>query len=147
LIKYQKDSSFLKESGYLFESCYFCIMASTNEQDQIVTKAECTSNMKNVVDALYVLNGKWKLPIVLSLVTAPKRFNEIMKDLNGISPKILAQELKHLEQNELVVRKVFPTTPVSIIYEASEYSETLKDVLSTLSDWGAGHRKKIIGKA
>lgn len=112
----------------------------------MITKAECTSNMKNVIDALYVLNGKWKLPIVLSLVTAPKRFNEIMKDLNGISPKILAQELKHLEQNELVVRKVYATTPVTIIYEASEYSETLKDVLSTLSVWGAGHRKKIIGK-
>ena len=114
--KYLKDSNFLKESGYLLESCYFCIMATTNEPDQIITKAECTSNMKNVIDALYVLNGKWKLPIVLSLVTAPKRFNEIMKDLNGISPKILAQELKHLEQNALVVRKVYATTPVSIIY-------------------------------
>ena len=110
-----------------------------------MTKAECTSNLKNVIDALYVLNGKWKLPIVLSLVNAPKRFNEIMKDVEGISPKILAQELKHLEQNELVVRNVYATTPVSIVYEASPYSETLKDVLRALSNWGAGHRKKIIG--
>jgi DNA-binding HxlR family transcriptional regulator len=110
-----------------------------------ITKTECTSNLKNVIDALYVLNGKWKLPIVLSLVNSPKRFNEIMKDVEGISPKILAQELKHLEQNELVVRNVYTTTPVSIVYEASPYSETLNDVLRTLSDWGAGHRKKIIG--
>ncbi len=110
-----------------------------------ITKEKCTSNLKNVIDALYVLNGKWKLPIVMSLVNAPKRFNEIMKDVEGISPKILAQELKHLEQNELVVRNVYATTPVSIVYEASPYSETLKDVLRTLSDWGAGHRKKIIG--
>ncbi len=111
-----------------------------------ITKTECTSNLKNVIDALYVLNGKWKLPIVLSLVHAPKRFNEIMKEVEGISPKILAQELKHLEQNELVVRNVYDTTPVSIVYEASLYSETLKDVLRTLSEWGAGHRKKITGK-
>ena len=111
-----------------------------------ITKTACISNLKNVVDALYVLNGKWKLPIVLSLVNTPKRFNEIMKEVEGISPKILAQELKHLEQNELVVRNVYDTTPVSIVYEASPYSETLKDVLRTLSEWGAGHRKKITGK-
>ncbi|MWB96071.1 transcriptional regulator [Flavobacterium sp. GA093] len=116
------------------------------ENKVTVTKAECTSSLRNVIDALYVLNGKWKLPIVLSLVNAPKRFNEIMKDLEGISPKILAQELRHLEQNELVVRNVYPTTPVSIVYEASAYSETLNDVLKTLSHWGAGHRNKIIGK-
>jgi DNA-binding HxlR family transcriptional regulator len=99
-------------------------MVKTKEIAQI-SKAECRSNLKNVIDALYVLNGKWKLPIVLSLVIAPKRFNEIMKDVEGISPKILAQELKHLEQNELVVRNVYATTPVSIVYEASTYSESL----------------------
>jgi DNA-binding HxlR family transcriptional regulator len=120
-------------------------MVATNKTATI-TKAACTSNLKNVIDALYVLNGKWKLPVVLSLVNAPKRFNEIMKEVEGISPKILAQELKHLEQNELVVRKVYDTKPVSIVYEASLYSETLKDVLRTLSEWGAGHRKKITGK-
>ena len=112
----------------------------------VLTKVECTSNLKNVIDALYVLNGKWKLPIVLSLVHAPKRFNEIMKDVAGISPKVLAQELRHLEQNELVVRKVYATTPVAIVYEASAYSESLQDVLRALSDWGAGHRRKITGK-
>lgn len=111
-----------------------------------ITKTECASNLKNVIDALYVLNGKWKLPIVLSLVNSPMRFNEIMKAVEGISPKILAQELKHLEQNELVARNVYDTTPVSIVYEASPYSETLKDVLKTLSEWGAGHRKKITEK-
>lgn len=111
-----------------------------------LSKTECSSSLRNVTDALYVLNGKWKLPIILSLVHAPKRFNEIMKDVNGISPKVLAQELRHLEQNELVVRNVFPTTPVSIIYEASPYSETLKEVLQSLDEWGAGHRKKITGR-
>lgn len=120
-------------------------METTNKIANI-TKVECTSNLKNVIDALYVLNGKWKLPIVLSLVNAPKRFNEIMKDVKGISPKVLAQELKHLEQNGLVVRNVHDATPMSIIYEASLYSETLKDVLRTLSEWGAAHRKKITGR-
>lgn len=142
---YLKDSGYPKESGYFLESWYLYNMESTNNNEHI-TKVECGSNLRNVIDALYVLNGKWKLPIVLSLVNAPKRFNEIMKEVEGISPKILAQELRHLEQNELVVRNVYDTTPVSIVYEASLYSETLKDVLKTLSDWGAGHRKKITGK-
>jgi DNA-binding HxlR family transcriptional regulator len=88
---------------------------------------------------------EWEMEIThcIEFGKRPKRFNEIMKDVEGISPKILAQELKHLEQNELVIRNVYATTPVSIVYEASPYSETLKDVLRALSDWGAGHRRRL----
>ena len=120
---------------------------ATTKKIATITKTECSSNLKNVIDALYVLNGKWKLPIILCLVNSPRRFNEILKEVDGISPKILAQELKHLEQNELVVRNVYDSTPVSIVYEATPYSETLKEVLRTLSEWGAGHRRRIIRRS
>lgn len=107
------------------------------------TPTECASSLKNVLDALYVLNGKWKLALILSLVQSSKRFNEIQHELTGISAKVLAKELKDLELNEFITRNVYPTTPVSIIYEATGYSLTLKNVLGELSSWGEQHREKI----
>ena len=105
--------------------------------------AECADSLKNVLDALYVLNGKWKLALILCLVQSPKRFNEIQHAVTGISAKILAKELKDLELNDFIKRNVYPTTPVSIIYEATEYSRTLKNVMGELSGWGQQHREKI----
>ncbi|MET3982090.1 DNA-binding HxlR family transcriptional regulator [Mucilaginibacter sp. UYP25] len=110
---------------------------------EILAKKECDNSLKNVLDALYVLNGRWKLPVVLSLVQKPKRFNEIQNEVRGISPKVLANELKNLEQNEFIKRNVYPTTPVTIIYEATEYSLTLKNVLHELDVWGEQHRERI----
>lgn len=114
-----------------------------SDQEMILGREACSGSLKNVLDALYVLGGKWKLPLILSLMDGPKRFNEIQHDLQGISPKILANELKNLELNEFVSRKVYPTTPVTIIYEATEHSTTLKNVLHELSVWGEQHREKI----
>lgn len=106
-------------------------------------KAECDGSLKNILDALYVLNGKWKLAVVLCLVQSSKRFNEIQHEVTGISSKVLAKELKDLELNDLIKRNVYPTTPVSIIYEATVYSQTLKTVISELSTWGEQHREKV----
>ncbi|WP_316843179.1 helix-turn-helix domain-containing protein [Pedobacter psychrodurus] len=106
-------------------------------------KLACEGSLKNVIDALYVLNGKWKLALILSLVQSSKRFNELQHEVVGISSKVLAKELKDLELNDFIKRQVYPTTPVSIIYEATNYSETLKDVLAGLSAWGKQHREKV----
>jgi len=81
--------------------------------------------------------------LILSLMQSSKRFNEIQQDLTGISAKVLAKELKDLELNDFIVRNVYPTTPVSIIYEATGYSLNLKNVLGELSAWGEQHREKI----
>jgi DNA-binding HxlR family transcriptional regulator len=106
-------------------------------------KMECAGSLKNVLDALYVLNGKWKLALILSLVQSSKRFNEIQNEVAGISSKVLAKELKDLELNDFIKRKVYPTIPVSIIYEATDYSQTLKNVLGELDAWGKQHREKV----
>jgi DNA-binding HxlR family transcriptional regulator len=115
----------------------------TIEDEVIPTKEECTGSLRNIIDALYVLNGKWKIPLILSLIQTPKRFNEIQKEVTGISPKILAKELKDLELNDFIKRNVYPTTPVTIIYEATDYSRTLKNIMRELSVWGEQHREKI----
>jgi len=109
----------------------------------IPSREECAGSLKNVLDALYVLNGKWKLALILSLVQSSKRFNEIQNEVSGISSKVLAKELKDLELNDFIKRNVYPTQPVSIVYEATSYSLTLKNVLAELSSWGEQHREKI----
>lgn len=113
------------------------------KNELLPSSAECAGSLRNVLDALYVLNGKWKLALILSLVQSSKRFNEIQHEVAGISAKVLAKELKDLELNDFIKRNVYSTTPVSIIYEATEYSRTLKNVLAELSTWGEQHREKV----
>lgn len=117
-----------------------------NDKKTLPTQQDCTGSLKNVFDAMFVLSGKWKLPLVLCLIQSSKRFSELQKEVKGISPKVLANELKDLELNFLIKRNVYPTIPVSIIYEATEYSYTLKNVLDELSAWGENHRNKVKGK-
>jgi DNA-binding HxlR family transcriptional regulator len=116
---------------------------TVHEIEAIPTRMECGNSLNYVVDALYVLGGKWKLPLILSLVQSPKRFNEIQHELSGISPKILAKELKDLELNEFIIRKVYAGRPATIVYEATQHSLTLKNVLRELGLWGKQHREMI----
>lgn len=111
----------------------------------ILTEEACNQSIVEVRDALYVLNGKWKLPLIVSLLTGPRRFNEIQRELNGITPKVLSKELRELEQNEFVTRKVYNTVPVSVIYELTEYSKCLDNVIEALRAFGQQHRERIIG--
>ncbi|MHB8208510.1 MAG: winged helix-turn-helix transcriptional regulator [Mucilaginibacter sp.] len=104
----------------------------------------CNSHINSVKDALYVLSGKWKLPLIVALMNGPGRFKDIQRSLNDITPKMLSKELRELELNDLVQRKVFNTVPVSITYELTPYSQTVLPIIQALGDWGKQHRKKLI---
>ncbi|AZI24487.1 transcriptional regulator [Pedobacter sp. G11] len=108
------------------------------------TKETCNASLNAVKDALYVLNGKWKLPLIISMQDGPKRFNEIQKSLGEITPKILSKELKDLELNEFVIRKVYSTIPVTVTYELTEYSGSLDKVINELRSWGMQHRERLV---
>lgn len=107
---------------------------------------ECLSSLLPVRDALEVLSGRWKIPILIALSNRPKRFKEISKDINGITDKMLSKELKDLEINKLVTRTVYDTFPPTVEYASTQHSKSLKDVIMALKDWGTLHRKEIIGK-
>ncbi|MBO0948380.1 winged helix-turn-helix transcriptional regulator [Fibrella forsythiae] len=107
---------------------------------------ECTESLRGVQDALYVLSGKWKLPIIITLTGQPRRFKELQRQIAGITAKVLSKELKELEMNEFVVRNVYATTPVTIEYELTEYSQSLNTVIEALRNWGIQHRERIIGQ-
>jgi DNA-binding HxlR family transcriptional regulator len=113
------------------------------EIDRVPSKEECLASVNAIRDALFVLNGKWKLPLIFTLIEKPRRFNEIQLSVKGITPKILSKELKDLEENGFVKRIVYPTTPVTVIYEITAYSHTLKSVLNELRLWGTQHRDMI----
>jgi len=104
---------------------------------------ECMSMLAPVQDALYVLNGKWKLPVIIALREGNKRFSDIQKHVVGIAAKVLSHELKELELNGFVERIVYNTTPVTVEYIITEYTDTLDDVISALYKWGSAHRNKI----
>jgi DNA-binding HxlR family transcriptional regulator len=109
----------------------------------VPTKEGCTGAIGAIRDSLYVLGGKWKLPIIMALNKGPLRFKELQKVLESITPKILSKELKELELNEFVTRTVYATSPVTVEYELTAYSHTLDKVLIELRDWGFQHRKRL----
>src|SRR5450432_3644779 len=104
------------------------------------TKEACTRSLSAIQDTLYVLGGKWKLPIIVTLFGGPQRFRELQRSLETITPKVLSKELKQLELNEFITRTVYPTTPVTVEYQLTEYSRTLGDLLLVMRDWGEQHR-------
>lgn len=111
--------------------------------EEVPAKTECVSKVKYISDAMYVLNGKWKFPLIFTLRQKPLRFNEILQLVEGITPKVLAKELRDLEMNGFIEKKEYPAMPVTFIYEATPYSETLNNVLNELEQWGEQHREKV----
>ncbi|MGI4804143.1 MAG: winged helix-turn-helix transcriptional regulator [Janthinobacterium lividum] len=103
--------------------------------------------MMAVHDAMDVLHGKWKISIISSICYYnERRFSDILSDVDGISNKMLSQELKELEINKLVKRTVIDTRPITVQYQLTEYGRTLQTIIDNLSDWGTAHRKVITGK-
>ncbi|HNP96495.1 MAG TPA: helix-turn-helix domain-containing protein [Cyclobacteriaceae bacterium] len=104
----------------------------------------CSKSGLAIRDALDIVGGKWKLPI-LHVLTAegPMRFKELQRSLEGITARMLSKELKELELNRMVTRDVFDTAPVTVIYTVTQHGMSLCPVIEALHNWGTEHRKKI----
>lgn len=85
---------------------------------------------------LNILSGKWKLKILWYLSKGTVRFNELQRLLGNITTKTLAAQLRELEEQGIVIRKVFPEVPPKVEYSLSELGKTLTPILSQLCDWG-----------
>jgi DNA-binding HxlR family transcriptional regulator len=108
--------------------------------------SECKKNLLPVRDALDLLSGKWKLPIIIALTFEKKRFKEMQREIEGITPKMLSKELKELELNQLVKRTVYDTVPVTVEYSLTNYGKSLHKVILELRSWGLQHRKRLLSK-
>lgn len=103
----------------------------------------CLDTVKPVRDTLDVINGKWKLPIIISVTIGNDRFTDIQESIPGITPKVLAKELKELEEHKLIKRTVVGDYPVKIVYTAEPYADTLTPLIYAMKDWGINHRNKV----
>ncbi len=104
---------------------------------------DCLSTIKPVRDTLDVINGKWKLPIIISIGVGNDRFTDIQESIPGITPKVLAKELKDLEQHQIISRQVIDDYPVKISYQLEPYANTLTPLIYAMKDWGINHKKKV----
>ncbi|MCP9770457.1 transcriptional regulator [Lacihabitans sp. LS3-19] len=103
-----------------------------------------TSYVLAVRDTLNVFQGKWKMPIIGTLIFGKKRFKEIERELENITPRMLSQELKDLEANGVITRSVYNTTPVTVEYELTQSGKELNGVLEAMITWGLQHRKAYL---
>ncbi|MET4080858.1 DNA-binding HxlR family transcriptional regulator [Pedobacter sp. UYP30] len=107
---------------------------------------DCKETIRAVKDAMDILNGRWTISIIAALCFNKKRYSDILRDVSGISGKMLSRELKDMELNKLVKRTVLPTQPITVEYELTEYGKELKTMINNLAAWGITHRKLVTEK-
>lgn len=107
---------------------------------------ECNYKILAIHDTMDLLNGKWKVSIIACLCFKTMRYSELLRNISGISGKMLSRDLKELEMNHLISRNVLNTKPITVEYEITEYGATLKDLTNVISQWGLNHRNKIINR-
>jgi len=95
-------------------------------------------------DTLNVFNGKWKMPIIGTLLFNKKRFTEIQRNIPKITPRMLSKELRDLENNGIVSRTVYDSIPITVEYELTDSARMLSGVLDKMLEWGLQHRKRMI---
>lgn len=106
----------------------------------------CQSKLLASRDALSVIQGKWRIPIIISLTYGSKRFGEIQNDIADISPKMLSQELKSLEENKIIIRTLYDSMPIAVEYSLTPLGLSLNKLLDELLQWGLHFRSVIVGK-
>jgi len=111
------------------------------------TIESCTRSLLPIRDTLNILNGKWKLPIMFALMFDNLRFKEMEREIKGIRPKMLAKELRELETNQLICKKLVGRNSDVFEYTITPYGRTLKKLIVEIEMWGIKHRDKIMGKA
>ena len=96
-----------------------------------------------VATAVALIGGKWKLLILRNLKMRPWRFNELQRDLDGISQKVLTAQLRAMEADGLVHRKVYAEVPPRVEYSLTELGKSLKPILDALWNWGEDYKASL----
>ena len=90
-----------------------------------------------------LIGNKWKLLIIRDLLTGTKRFGELRKSINGISQKVLTDNLRSLENDGIIVRTVYAQVPPKVEYSFSEIGDTLRPVMTVIENWGIKYKSFI----
>ena len=93
---------------------------------------------------LLLISNKWKILIIRDLLEGTKRFSELKKSINNISQKVLTSNLREMEENELLTRKVYPEVPPRVEYTLTDIGYSLKPLLDDMDKWGTWYRNEVI---
>ena len=96
-----------------------------------------------VATTVSVIGSKWKLLIMRNLLDRPWRFNELKKDLDGISQKVLTDSLRTMEEDGIITRTVYPEVPPRVEYALSELGESMRPILDAMKQWGAEYKNAL----
>ncbi|WP_432837822.1 winged helix-turn-helix transcriptional regulator [Dactylosporangium sp. CA-092794] len=88
---------------------------------------------------------KWSL-MIMTVLAEPKRFNEIKRRLEGVTQRVLTQNLRRLERNGMIERRVLPTSPVGVEYSLTKLGESLREPFSHLYSWTVEHADEIVDR-
>jgi phage integrase family site-specific recombinase len=92
---------------------------------------------------LLLISNKWKILIIRDLLEGTKRFSELKKSINNISQKVLTSNLREMEENELLTRKVYPEVPPRVEYTLTDIGYSLKTLLDDMDKWGTWYRSEV----
>ncbi|MBW7477237.1 helix-turn-helix transcriptional regulator [Paenibacillus oenotherae] len=93
----------------------------------------CLAHVSKVLD---IFGGKWSFHILTQLFSGTKRYNELQRQLNNVSSKALSDTLKHLLNNGIISRQVYPTTPVTVEYSLTQKGIDFRNVMTEMNTWG-----------
>ena len=96
-----------------------------------------------VATTVQLIGSKWKLLFLRNLLARPWRFNELKKNLEGISQKVLTDSLRSLEEDGIVTRTVYPEVPPRVEYSLSELGNSMRPIISAMEQWGLGYQAKV----
>ena len=96
-----------------------------------------------VAATVALIGSKWKLLILRNLMARPWRFNELKKDLAGISQKVLTDSLRGLESDGIITRTVYPDVPPRVEYALSELGESMRPIIHSMEAWGAYYQETM----
>lgn len=95
-----------------------------------------------VATTVQMIGSKWKLLIMRDLLRRPWRFNELKKDLEGISQKVLTDSLRSMEADGIITRTVYPEVPPRVEYALSELGESMRPIIKAMEIWDTEYKKK-----
>lgn len=94
-----------------------------------------------VATTVALIGSKWKLLILRNLLARPWRFNELKRDLAGISQKVLTDSLRSMEADGIITRTVYPEVPPRVEYALSELGESMRPVIRSMEEWGKAYKQ------
>ncbi len=95
-----------------------------------------------ILTAISIIGGKWKIPILYNLRDGKMRFNELKRALPNVTQKMLTQQLRELEKDGLVSRKVYAQVPPKVEYSITPMAEKLEPILDSLCGWGREYQSR-----